>query len=670
MKNIYLLGLLFSASISGHAQISANCKDTTVYLNSTGDFTIQASDLNNGSTGSGTPLTFTASQTDFTCADVTDLSNVNSLIISGVYDAGLTGGTPKGIELYVINDIADLSVYGIGSANNGGGTDGQEFTFPAVTVTAGTYIYVASEATQFANFFGFAPDHTSGSMGINGDDAVELFKNAAVIDVFGDINTDGNGETWEYLDGWAYRNNTTVPNNGIFNDANWTFSGINVFDGQSDNATSPTSFPNGTYSTPSTIGTSVTLTVTEGMASETCTSQIIVLDTLAPVITCIGGTPSFDLDGTGNLTITTADLDNNSTDNCSNLTLTLSQSTFDCTNQGINTITLIGEDAYGNIDSCSMDIMVNASNFIAINDVTLNDPLCHGGNDGDITITSTNTVGTTYSNDGGTTYGSTLTWNSLMAGSYQIIALSADGCTADSTVILSAPDSISASFVVVNETCLNDSIGEIDMTVVGGIGNYTFNWSNTQFTTEDLTNLGAGTYTIQITDANGCSYSNDTTITSGVDINLTYTVTGNTIESNFPFGDFEWMNCADNSIISNETNSTYTADLNGSYAAIISSLGCVDTTECIEISGIGFDENTTIDFNVYPNPTQGNITINLSNASNVLVKIIDINGKVIKTKQVNNAINTFDLSNYENGIYFVKIESNDKVITKKISLLK
>ena len=59
-----------------------------------------------------------------------------NLIITGAYDGPLSGGTPKGVELYAINDISNLSGYGLGSANNGGGTDGQEFTFPAVAVTA------------------------------------------------------------------------------------------------------------------------------------------------------------------------------------------------------------------------------------------------------------------------------------------------------------------------------------------------------------------------------------------------------------------------------------------------------------------------------------------------------------------------------------------------------
>lgn len=187
------------------------------------------------------------------------LSFGQDLIITAAYDGPLSGGTPKGVELYVVNDIADLSIYGLGSANNGGGTDGEEFTFPADNVTAGTYIYVATEAAQFTSFFGFAPQYTSGAMGINGDDAVELFESGAVIDVFGDINTDGSGQPWEYTDGWAYRVDGTGPDGSTFTLSNWTFSGINALDGESTNAGAANPIPVGTYST--TASTTPTINV-------------------------------------------------------------------------------------------------------------------------------------------------------------------------------------------------------------------------------------------------------------------------------------------------------------------------------------------------------------------------------------------------------------------------
>ncbi|MCB0372820.1 MAG: T9SS type A sorting domain-containing protein, partial [Muricauda sp.] len=169
------------------------------------------------------------------------------LLITGVVDGPLTGGVPKAIELFVKNNIADLSAYGIGSANNGGGTDGEEFTFPAVSAAAGTFIYIASESTGFEAYFGFAPDYTSSTAAINGDDAIELFFEGDVIDVFGDINVDGSGQPWDYLDGWAYRNNGTGPDGSTFVLDNWTYSGINALDGTTTNATAGLPFPIGTY---------------------------------------------------------------------------------------------------------------------------------------------------------------------------------------------------------------------------------------------------------------------------------------------------------------------------------------------------------------------------------------------------------------------------------------
>ena len=169
------------------------------------------------------------------------------LMISAVYDGPLSGGTPKGVELYVINDIPDLSVYGLGSANNGGGSDGEEFTFPAEAATAGSFIYISSNDTSFIDYFGFAPNYVTSSMSINGDDAVELFQSGVAFDTFGDINTDGTGQPWEYKDGWAYRIDGDPPNGGGFADTDFYYSGTDALDGCSTNDTCSSVIPIGTY---------------------------------------------------------------------------------------------------------------------------------------------------------------------------------------------------------------------------------------------------------------------------------------------------------------------------------------------------------------------------------------------------------------------------------------
>lgn len=170
----------------------------------------------------------------------------SDLIISAVYDGPLLGN-PKGIELYVQKDISDLSIYGIGVANNGAGSDGLEYVFPAVSASAGDYIYCVASGTDFANYMGFNHNFSTGVLAINGDDAIELYKNGSVVDLFGDVALSGVGQAWEYTDGWASRKDCTGPNGGTFNASNWNYSGIDALDGTSTNASAANPIPLKTY---------------------------------------------------------------------------------------------------------------------------------------------------------------------------------------------------------------------------------------------------------------------------------------------------------------------------------------------------------------------------------------------------------------------------------------
>ena len=103
------------------------------------------------------------------------------LLLTGVFDGPLPGGLPKGVELLATCAIPDLRRYGLGSANNGGGTDGVEYNLGAGSLSAGAFMYISSEADKFEEFFGFAPSATSGTLTVNGDDAIELFLDGVVV---------------------------------------------------------------------------------------------------------------------------------------------------------------------------------------------------------------------------------------------------------------------------------------------------------------------------------------------------------------------------------------------------------------------------------------------------------------------------------------------------------
>jgi hypothetical protein len=94
---------------------------------------------------------------------------------------------------------------------------------------------------------------------------------------------------------------------------------------------------------------------------------------------------------------------------------------------------------------------------------------------------------------------------SEVAGTYTYTVTDNNGCTTTTSVTITEPTAISTVVASTNVLCNGDSTGSIDLTVTGGTAPYTFNWNSGQFTTEDLTNIPAGSYSGVLTDANGCT---------------------------------------------------------------------------------------------------------------------------------------------------------------------
>ncbi|MFZ9029183.1 MAG: T9SS type A sorting domain-containing protein, partial [Crocinitomicaceae bacterium] len=375
-------------------------------------------------------------------------------IISGIMDGPLPGGFPKCIEFYAIEDIADLSIFGFGSANNGGGTDGEEFTFPNIALTAGSHYRVGTDSLEFFNFFGYYPEEADTWAGnVNGDDAIELFMNAAVIDVFGDINTDGTGQPWEYLDGWAYRVNGSQPNNGAFDINEWTFSGINALDNETTNATAVTPFPEASFSTSPAI---ITHTWYDDAG---LTNQIATGETYTPTLTGIGAEFYY----------ITAELNG-------------------CTSP-----------------ATMVEVSVNALPIVVANSTATT--ICETD-----MITLTGTGADTYTWDNGATDG--VAFDPATTTTFTVTGTDVNGCTNTDMITVTVNPLPTVSMTAISQVCVYDVAFDLTGGSPAG-GSYAGTGvSNDQF---DPATAGIGTHTItySITDGNGCT--NDATTDIVVD---------------------------------------------------------------------------------------------------------------------------------------------------------
>ncbi|WP_169312041.1 T9SS type A sorting domain-containing protein [Fluviicola taffensis] len=134
---------------------------------------------------------------------------------------------------------------------------------------------------------------------------------------------------------------------------------------------------------------------------------------------------------------------------------------------------------------------------------TITNTSCNGGTNGTIDFTpSGGTPGYTYSWGGGIT---SQDRTALAAGSYSVTITDANGCTGTVNATVTQPTAVSGVTTVTNVACFGNSTGAINLTPTGGTPGYTFNWNSGVATTEDRTSLTAGTYSVTITDANGCT---------------------------------------------------------------------------------------------------------------------------------------------------------------------
>ena len=147
---------------------------------------------------------------------------------------------------------------------------------------------------------------------------------------------------------------------------------------------------------------------------------------------------------------------------------------------------------------------------------------CFGGSTGSINLTASGgTLPYSYNWGGGITSEDR---SGLAAGTYSVTVTDASGCTAVLSKTITQSINLSLSTVLTNESCPGAADGAIALTVTGGTGTYTYSWTGpatftpTPQTTEDISGLQDGAYTVVVTDGSGCT--------------ATVTVTINTTNSN------------------------------------------------------------------------------------------------------------------------------------------
>lgn len=169
-------------------------------------------------------------------------------------------------------------------------------------------------------------------------------------------------------------------------------------------------------------------------------------------------------------------------------------------------------------DGCSetVTITVYAAVEIAVSAEVI-DASCFGENDGEVTLTATGGTGSFQYSENGNNYSQNNNFDGLLAGSATFFVQDENGCVQTTTATVGEPEAIVVTAIVSEGSVTGE--GTIDVTVTGGSLPYTYEWigpgvSGTD--TQDLNNISSGAYTVEVTDANGCSTTETFNITTSI----------------------------------------------------------------------------------------------------------------------------------------------------------
>jgi hypothetical protein len=329
-------------------------------------------------------------------------------------------------------------------------------------------------------------------------------------------------------------------------------------------------------------------------------------------------------------------------------------------------------------NNCSKIDTVIVAQPQAISDaLTATNPLCHGSATGSIALSAQGGTGAlSYQWNPAIS-----SLNNLNAGTYNLTVIDANNCQHTDAVTLTEPSAISTQNQVTNVLCHNGgSTGAATVTPAGGTGTYTYLW-NTGAQTNTLSNVAAGTYTVAVTDANSCAYtdtvviaepatgiststSSTTAHTGGTDGTATVTATGGTGTLSY-----HWNTTPI------QTTATASNLAGGTYTVLVTDANGCSTTANVTVAVYTAinDVKEITNLSIYPNPASSNLTVVLSleKASDISIEIRDILGRIVTTRTFANEMeirSSIDVSSWAAAVYTVQIKTANNLITKEVTI--
>ncbi len=252
-------------------------------------------------------------------------------------------------------------------------------------------------------------------------------------------------------------------------------------------------------------------------------------------------------------------------------------------------------------------------------------PACNGASTGSVSVSASGGVAgytyrwTTGSGDPGA---STSNSTGLPTGAYSVTVTDANSCTSTATATLTQPTALSLLATTANLSCFGQPTGRIDLTVLGGTAPYRYVWNNGA-TTEDVSGLSAGIYSVTVTDGGNCAGVLSTTITqpnrltanavagtvscaNGADGTINLTVAGGTGAYRF-----QWNDTQPGNTIQNRTGLTA-----GTYSVTITDANNCQTTATATLTNpVGLSVSATVTNATCNGGATGSISLTASGGS-------------------------------------------------------